>query len=237
MDVKAMVLAAGVGSRLRPYTDTLPKPMIPLAGRPILEHNVALLAGHGVRQIAMNLHHLPDVIRSHFGDGGRWGVSIVYSYEEEPLGTAGGVGRLRDFFDATFFLLYGDNLVKCRLDRMLALHREKSALATVAMFHREDVTQSGIIGVDGDGRITRFLEKPRPEEVFSHRVNAGVLVLEPAVFGYIPRGGTPDFGRDVLPAMLAAGEPLYGYEMSADEGLWWVDTPADLERVSGELNG
>lgn len=224
--MKAMLLAAGEGSRLRPLTDEVPKPMVPIAGRPILEHNVRLLARHGVRDITINLHHKGDVIRRHFGDGAAWGVSIRYVEEPSLLGTAGGVkNALRDV-DGTFLVAYGDNLSTIDLTRMLRAHRERGAAATMALFHREHVLASGIVGLDEQDRVTRFLEKPKPDQVFSHWVNAGYLALEPSVLARIP-AGVSDFGRDVLPGL----DGLYGYRMGPDEGLWWIDTHDDYHRL------
>ena len=229
---KAMILAAGSGTRIRPLSERIPKCMVPVNGRPLVEYTIRWLRRYGVSEIVMNVCHLPEVIRKYFGDGGNWGVRIKYSEEDHPLGTAGGVKKIAAFFDGPFFVWYGDNLSTCNLERLFAFHREKGAAATIALFSREDPTQSGIVGLDPQDRVVRFLEKPRSEEVFSHWVSAGILVLEMDVLDFIPRSGTPDFGRDVFPAMLAAGMPVYGYRMSADEGLWWIDTPEDLMRLN-----
>ncbi|HLJ60635.1 MAG TPA: nucleotidyltransferase family protein [bacterium] len=223
-----MLLAAGLGTRLRPLTDRIPKCMVRVDGRPLLEHTLSWLRSYGVRDVVINLHHLPDVVRDYFGDGGAYGVRITYSYEAELLGTAGAVKRVASCFDGPFFVWYGDNLSTCRLDRLWEFHRARRGLGTVALFHREDPAHSGIVAVDDDGRIRRFVEKPRPGEIFSHWVNAGILVLEPGVLDEIPATGLVDFGRDVFPALLARGEALYGYRMSHDEGLWWIDRPQDL---------
>jgi NDP-sugar pyrophosphorylase family protein len=196
-----------------------------------LEHNIEWLASYGVREIMINLHHLPETVLRHFGDGSKRGVKITYSLEEDPLGTAGGVKNVQWFFDGPFFLWYGDNLSTCKLDRLYQFHVSKGSVATIALHYREDPTASGIVGLDGDGRIVRFLEKPRPDQVFSHWVSAGIFVLEPEVLGEIPEKQAVDFGRDVFPAMLAGDQPLYGYPMMAIEGLWWIDTREDLRRV------
>ena len=227
--MKAMLLAAGEGRRLRPLTDKVPKPMLRVAGHPILEYNIRLLAQHEINELVINLHHHPEAISSYFGDGHRWGVSITYSYEPELLGTAGAVKRMAHLFTETFLVVYGDNLTTCDLRGFLAYHRRKGGIGMVALHYREDPTASGIAGLDGADRITRFLEKPGPEEVFSHWVNAGLLVLEPEVMDYIPADRPSDFGRDILPALLVDGQALYGYRMS--EQLWWIDTPADYERL------
>lgn len=234
---KAMLLAAGLGTRLRPLTDTVPKCMVPVCGKPVLEYNIQWLKKHGVTELIINLHHLPEVVMDYFGDGRRWGVHITYSLEEQPLGTAGGVKNVAWFFDGPFFVWYGDNLSTCNLSRLYSFHRAKGGVAAIALYHRDDVAQSGIVGLGEDGHIERFLEKPRPDQVFSRWVNAGIYVLEPAVLDFIPRNGAPDFGRDVFPAMLADGQPLYGYRLSAGEGLWWIDTLEDLRRVEENKGG
>lgn len=227
--MKAMVLAAGQGTRLSPLTDQMPKPMIPVAGRPILEHNLRLLAKHGIREVVINLHHQPEVVTDYFGDGSTWGVAITYSREAELLGTAGAVARVSEFFDGPFLVLYGDNLTTCDLTRLRDFHQAKGGVGTIALFHREDPTSSGIVGLDADDRVVRFLEKPAPYQIFSHWVSAGLLVLEPDVLKYIPKEGPCDFGKDILPVLVKAGHSLYGYRMT--EGLWWIDTNYDYQRV------
>ncbi|MDH7475743.1 MAG: nucleotidyltransferase family protein [Anaerolineae bacterium] len=226
-----MILAAGRGTRLRPLTERIPKCMVPVGGKPILEHTIEWLQRYGVTDLVINLCHLPDVVMNHFGDGSRWGVQITYSLEKEPLGTAGGVRNVAWFFEGPFFVWYGDNLSTCRLDRLYAFHKTKGGVATIALHYRENPTASGIVGLDENDRITRFLEKPRPDQIFSHWVNAGIFLLEPTVLKAIPVDGAPDFGRDIFTALLAAGQRLYGYRMSANEDLWWIDTPEDLRRV------
>lgn len=234
MPRKAMLLAAGYGSRLRPVTDMVPKCMAPVGGKPLLEHTLERLCRYGVTDLVVNVSYLAGVLLSYFGNGERWGVRLTYSVEDEPLGTAGGVKRVSHLFDEAFFLLYGDNLSTCRLDRMWEFHCQQGGLATLALHHRDDPTQSGIVGLDDKDRIVRFLEKPRPDQVFSHWVSAGIAILEPEVLAAIPEGGTPDFGKDVFPALLSGGAPLNGYRMTGDENLWWVDNLADLERVERE---
>jgi NDP-sugar pyrophosphorylase family protein len=205
--------------------------MVPVAGKPLLEYTIEWLQGFGVTEVVINLSHLPDVIRSHLGDGNRWGVRITYSMETEPLGTAGGVKKAARFFDGPFFVWYGDNLSTCNLARLYEVHRAKGGRATIAVHRRDDPVQSGIVGLNEDDRVVRFVEKPRPEEVFSPWVSAGIFVLERRVLDVIPEEGVSDFGRDVFPSMLIAGERLYGYRLSHDEGFWWADTPQDYEHV------
>ncbi len=229
-----MMLAAGQGMRLRPLTERIPKCMVPLGGKPLLEYGIRWLQKHGVTELAINLHYLPETVTEYFGDGQRWGVHITYSREPEPLGTAGGVKQMATFFRGPFFVWYGDNLSTCRLDRLWECHKSRGGAVTVALHYRKDPIHAGIVGLDDQDRITRFLEKPAPGEVFSRWVNAGIYVLQPAVLDVIPSGRPVDFGRDVFPAMLAAGGALYGYRMSGPERLWWIDRSEDLQRVERE---
>ncbi|MFV2044994.1 MAG: NDP-sugar synthase [Anaerolineales bacterium] len=229
--MKAMILAAGQGTRLAPLTASLPKCMIPIGGMPVLEHTLIRLRGHDIIEVIINLRHQPDVIPAYFGDGSRWGVRITYSLEEEFLGTAGGVKQAAWFFDGPFLVLYGDNLSTCNLSRLARRHGRRDSMATIALYRRDDPSSSGIADVDAKDRIIRFVEKPRLEEVFSNWVNAGIYVLNPEILDLIPTGQPNDFGRDVFPHMLAEGRALYGYRMQGDESLWWIDTPDDLARV------
>jgi NDP-sugar pyrophosphorylase family protein len=224
-----MLLAAGKGQRLAPFTDSIPKPMMEIEGKPILEYGVRLCAHYGIPELVINLHHCPEVITGYFGDGSSWGVQIAYSHEPVLLGTAGAVKKVAGAFTDTFLVLYGDNLTTCDLRRLIAFHRQKGGAATVALFYREIATASGIAELDENDRVVRFLEKPQPEDVFSPWVNAGILVLEPEVLNSIPEDLPYDFGREVLPSLLASGASVYGYRMT--EGLWWADSPEDLERM------
>jgi NDP-sugar pyrophosphorylase family protein len=204
--------------------------MVPLGGRPILEYTVRWLRKHGVRDLVVNLHHCADTIRDHFGDGSAFGVGITYSYEPQLLGTAGAIRACANLFkEGPFLIIYGDNLTTCDLGRLVAFHRDRGALASIALFWRDDVTQSGMVDLDSDDRIRCFVEKPSASEVSSHWVNAGIIVAEPGLLTYVPEKGFSDLGRDVLPAALATGETLSGYRMS--EGLWWVDSLEDYRRL------
>jgi NDP-sugar pyrophosphorylase family protein len=231
--MRAFLLAAGESNRLRPLTDRIPKPMLKVGGRPILEHNIRLLATYGVRDIVINLHHCPDAVTSYFGDGSAFGVSISYSHEPVLLGTSGALKPVQEQFQETFFVLYGDNLSTCNLQRLLEQHRQKRALATIAVFHRADTGASGVVELGSDDLVLRFVEKPKPGEASGNWVNAGILVLEPAVLDLVPFGVPSDFGRDVFPGLMIRREAVYAYRMS--EGLWWIDSPADYERTVREL--
>lgn len=223
--MKAMVLAAGRGTRLRPLTDTTPKPMIPIDGRPLLEHVICLLRRHGFDDLVINLSHLPDVIRDHFGDGSRYGVSIQYSFEPSMLGTAGALRPVADHFRGDDFLVYyADNLTNVDLSALWHDHRHSGARATVGLLWMPDPAGRGIVGVDAQQHIDRWLEKPSPEQVFNdYLINGGIYALQPQVLDSISLHGSPDFAHDVLPALLADGQLLYGHRLQGQ--LLSTDTP------------
>ena len=229
-----MLLAAGSATRLGSLAQEIPKPMLEVGGRPLIEHTVRQLARYGVEDIVVNLHKLGDVVKQHFGDGSRFGVRMHYSDEPSLLGTAGGVRKAAPLLDETFLLVYGDNLTTCRFDALVDFHRAHGGIATIALFWRDDVSAHSAVDRRDDGRIMRFVEKPKPAEAPSHWISAGVVVFEPRIMAYIPPDRPADFGFDVFPALLAAGEPLFGYEMGPDEGLWWIDTPESHARVTAQ---
>lgn len=209
--MKGMILAAGEGRRLRPLTNYLPKPMLPVAGRPLLEHTITYLRDCGVTDLAVNLYHLPGTVMDYFGNGSRWGVKLRYSVEERLLGSAGGVKRLQSFFDETFVVFYGDLLTWTDLRPMLAQHRQAGVVATMGLYHVPDPWNRGIVQLDEAQRIVRFAEKPPRDQVFSNLANAGIYILEPEVLERIPSEVVYDFGHDVFPALLAEGIPVAGY--------------------------
>jgi NDP-sugar pyrophosphorylase family protein len=209
-----MILAAGRGTRLRPLTDRVPKPMIPFAGKPLLEHTIRLLARHGFDDLFINLYHLPDTIRSFFGDGSQWNVRITYSIEEQLLGTAGAVCALADHFDEPFLVYYGDNLTNFDLSELWQAHIRSGALASIGLLWMDEPTTRGILGLDAENRINRIIEKPQPDQIFAdYLVNAGTYILEPEVIEAIPRGRVSDFSRDVFPLLQRTGHALYGHRM------------------------
>ena len=234
--MRALLLAAGLGTRLRPYIDDRPKAMVPIGGRPLLEWTVEWLRDNGVRDLAINLHYLPEAVVDHFGDGTGLGVRIRYSHEPQLLGTAGALLPIADWLcDDTFLVVYGDNLIRLDLDDLLSTHLRHQDFVTVALYGREDVSGSGVAELDGSGRIVRFVEKPRQGEMRSRLVNAGLLVCEPAVLDAIPPGFS-DFGRDILPTVLP-DERVGGYIMRPTDGLAWIDTPADLVKLEELFRG
>lgn len=211
--MKAIILAAGKGERLRGILNNIPKPMVKINGKPILEHNILLLKRYAITDIYMNLHHQPDVIKEHFGNGKKYGVNIKYSYEETLLGTAGAVRKIADEYwnrKKCFILLYGDNLYEYDLGEIINFHMRKKGVATIAVYEKDDVSQSGIVVFDKDNKILKFIEKPKPQEIVSNLVNTGIYILEPDVLTYIPAGKTLDFGKDVFPEMIQKGENVFG---------------------------
>jgi mannose-1-phosphate guanylyltransferase len=206
--LKALILAAGAGTRLRPLTDACPKPMLPIAGRPLLEWTLRWLAGAGVVEAALNLHHLPEVVRAGLGDGERFGMRLRYAYEPELRGTAGAVHNFPGFFDQPFLVIYGDLLLDLDLADLIGFHRERRAAMTLALKRTQTPRSQGMIEVDGLGRVLRFVEKPAAWEG-GDTANAGVYVCEPEVAARVP-AGVSDFGHDIIPALLQAGTPVYG---------------------------
>jgi mannose-1-phosphate guanylyltransferase len=236
--MKAMLLAAGFGSRLRPLTDHLPKCMVPVAGKPVLQWNIEWLRSQGVVDLVVNLHLYPESITDYFGDGSAFGVHLEYSYEPQLLGTAGALWGARRFLGGErFWVVYADNLLNCSLQRLESLHLSRGATLAMGLFWREDVNASGVVRLDDDGRITGFKEKPAAHEALSHWVNAGLYLCEAKVQQFIPPGRSCDFGHDILPALLSAGEPMFGYILGPGETLYWIDTPADLARTAKALEG
>ena len=212
--MKAMILAAGEGTRLRPLTLQTPKVMIPIAGTPLLQYNIELLRSNGITEVAINLHHLPQVVMDWLGNGDRFGIQVTYSVEDPILGTAGALSKLRGFFDDTFVLVYGDMLTNLDIASLLDLHQAKAALATVTLFRVDNPSSYGIVEIDGEQRILRFVEKPAPGTTTSNLANSGIYMLQPEVINDIPQDTFYDFGYDLFPALLKKGAPLYGFVTS-----------------------
>ena len=228
-----MILAAGKGTRVRPITNTTPKPMIPILQKPVMEFLVELLRHHGFDQIMVNVSHLSEEIENYFRDGQRFGVEIAYSFEGkivegqligEALGSAGGMRRIQDFspfFDDTFVVLCGDALIDLDLTAALKWHREKGAIATVVMktVDPSEVSSYGVVVTDEEGRIQAFQEKPAVAEALSNNINTGIYIFEPEVLDYVPSGEVFDIGGDLFPKLVEIGAPFYGIPMDFE----WVD--------------
>ncbi len=232
--MKAMILAAGKGTRVRPITYTIPKPLIPILQKPVMEFLVELLRQHGFDQIMVNVSHLANEIESYFRDGQRFGVQIGYSFEGrieengeligEAVGSAGGMRRIQDFspfFDDTFVVLCGDALIDLDLTAAVKWHKEKGAIATIVMksVPRDEVSSYGVVVTDEEGRIKAFQEKPGVEEALSTNINTGIYIFEPEILDYIPSGEEYDIGGQLFPKLVEMGAPFYGIPMDFQ----WVD--------------
>ncbi len=232
--MKAMILAAGKGTRVQPITYTIPKPLIPILQKPVMEFLVDLLREHGFNEIMVNVSHLAQEIESYFHDGQRFGVEIGYSFEGsigeqgdlvgKAMGSAGGMKKIQDFapfFDDTFVVLCGDALIDLDLTAAVEWHRAKGSLATVVMksIPKSEVPSYGVVVTEADGRIKAFQEKPSIEEALSTDINTGIYIFEPEIFNYIPANEEYDIGSQLFPKLVEMGAPFYGISMDFQ----WVD--------------
>ncbi|MGC8874216.1 MAG: sugar phosphate nucleotidyltransferase [Chloroflexia bacterium] len=217
--MKAVIMAGGQGTRLRPLTINRPKPMVPLVDRPVMAHIVGLLRKHGFNEIVATLQYLASDVQDYFEDGAAFGVELHYSIEDVPLGTAGSVKQAEALLDEPFLVISGDALTDFDLRAVFAYHQERDALVTITLTRVPNPLEYGVIIVDEEGRVRQFLEKPSWSEVFSDTVNTGIYVLDPRIFDYIEPGQVVDFSKDLFPRLLQAGEPIYGYIASG----YWCD--------------
>ena len=215
--MKAVVMAGGHGTRLRPLTSNQPKPMVPIVGKPCVEHILELLREHGVEDVTVTLAFMPQAVRTYFGSGEGLDMNISYSVEESPAGTAGSVKLASEGLDDTFIVISGDALCDVDLTALVSFHREREASVTIGLKHVDNPLEFGIVVVDDDGRVERFLEKPGWGEVFSDTINTGIYVIEPEVLRHIPDDVPFDFSRELFPHLLAMGRPLYGFPL---DGYW-----------------
>jgi mannose-1-phosphate guanylyltransferase len=235
--MRAMVMAAGLGTRLRPITYEIPKPVVPVCNRPIVEHLARLLAAHGVDELVANLHWFPDTVKNCLGDGSALGLDVTYEFEEKLLGTAGGVRNVSPFLTEPgedFFVLAGDALTDVDLTKLMAAHRANGGVATLAVKKVSDVSEYGVIVVDGDGRIQGFQEKPDQAEALSDLVNCMVYAFSPEVFEYFPGepGDEIDFALEVFPRLLELDVPFHVHEIDS----YWNDIGTLREYVQGNLD-
>lgn len=248
--MKAMILAAGKGTRVRPITYTIPKPMIPILQKPVMEFLVELLRQHGFTEIMVNVSHLAHEIEGYFQDGQRFGVQIGYSFEGyiedgelvgKALGSAGGIKRIQDFnpfFDDTFVVMCGDALIDLDLTAAVKWHRERGAIATVIMktVPQDQVSSYGVVVTDEDDRIVAFQEKPSVEEALSTNINTGIYIFEPEIINYIPSNQEYDIGGQLFPKLVEMGAPFYGLPMEFE----WIDigkVPDYWQAVRSVLSG
>jgi mannose-1-phosphate guanylyltransferase / phosphomannomutase len=231
--MKAVVMAGGEGSRLRPLTVTRPKPMVPIVGRPVMEHILNLLKSHGITDVVVTVQYMASAIEDYFGDGAQFGMRITYSREEVPLGTAGSVKNAEELLTEPFIVISGDALTDFDLSAITKYHREKKSLATLTLAHVANPLEFGVIITDDLGRITQFLEKPSWGEVFSDTINTGIYVLDPVIFSYIEKDKPTDFSQDVFPYMLKKGDPIFGY---VADGYWCdVGNLAEYMKANGDV--
>jgi mannose-1-phosphate guanylyltransferase/phosphomannomutase len=216
--MRAVLMAGGSGTRLRPLTCDLPKPMVPVLNRPIAEHIVNLLKRHSIFEIIATLHYLPDAMRNYFQDGTEFGVRMTYAVEEDhPLGTAGCVKNVEELLEETFLVISGDSITDFDLSAAIAFHRERQSVATLVLARVPNPIEFGVVITDERDRIVRFLEKPSTSEIFSDTVNTGIYILEPSVLAHLPINRECDFSKDLFPLLLDRGEAMYGY---VAEGYW-----------------
>ncbi|MGL5033316.1 MAG: sugar phosphate nucleotidyltransferase [Microcystaceae cyanobacterium] len=216
--MRAVLMAGGSGTRLRPLTCDLPKPMVPILNRPIAEHIINLLKRHHITEIIATLYYLPDALRDYFQDGSEFGVQMTYAVEDEqPLGTAGCVKNIEELLDDTFLVISGDSITDFNLSAAIAFHKEKKSKATLILTRVPNPVEFGVVIMDEQLRIRRFLEKPSTSEIFSDTVNTGTYILEPEVLEYLPIREESDFSKDLFPLLLEKQEPMYGY---IAEGYW-----------------
>ena len=225
--MKAIILAGGQGTRLAPYTNILPKPLMPIGDMPILEVILRQMKTAGVQKVALAVGHLSELLRAFFQDGHQWGLEIEYSYEPHPLGTAGPIALI-DGLDASFLVTNGDVLTTMQFGDLIKFHKQQQAIATIAVHHRQVKIDLGVIQWDGTPRITGYIEKP----TYDYNVSMGVYVFEPKVVSYIPRGENLDF-PDLVRKLINAGEKVVGYQY---DGYWRdLGRPDDYEAAAQDF--
>ena len=231
--MKAMVMAAGLGTRLRPLTYEVPKPMVPVANRPVIELILRSLAKGGVTDVVCNLHWFPDTIKGRLGDGSDLGVKLTYSHEDELLGTAGGVLNVREFFgDEPFLVMAGDALTDLDFKALAEAHAANDGIATLAVKRVANTREYGVIVTGSDGRVQGFQEKPDPAEALSDQANCMIYALSPEIFDHFPDKKAPDFALDIFPALLDADIPFYVHDGDA----YWNDVGSPDEYLQGNLD-
>jgi mannose-1-phosphate guanylyltransferase / phosphomannomutase len=232
--MKAVVMAGGEGSRLRPLTIRRPKPMVPIVGKPVMEHILNLLKRHGITEVVVTVQYLASSIEDYFGNGSQLGMRITYSREDVPLGTAGSVKNAEDQLTEPFLVISGDALTDYDLTALIKYHDEKKSLATLLLAHVPNPLEYGVIITNEDGHITQFLEKPSWGEVFSDTINTGIYMLDPKIFTYFEKDKSFDFSQELFPQMLKQGDPIYGYV--ATEGYWCdVGSLSEYMRANADM--
>jgi mannose-1-phosphate guanylyltransferase len=235
--MKALILAAGKGTRLKHLTADKPKPMLEIGGEPLLAHHVRRLQAVGVKEIAINLHHAAGVITDYFGDGNRYGVHIEYSYEPELLGTAGAAKKLAPYLNESFYVIYSDVFNNVDLTALAEFHTDRKQLQrsetglSMALYRVPNPTECGLVEITDTGRVLRFVEKPRADQVFTDLANAGLLICDPPVLAYVPPATVCDFGRDLIPVLLAQKVAVFGKPVTETEHVIDIGTLPGLARA------
>jgi mannose-1-phosphate guanylyltransferase / phosphomannomutase len=217
--MKGVIMAGGKGTRLRPLTYHMPKPMVPLLQTPVMEYSIELLKKHGITEIAVTTGYLGEDIKQYFGDGSSWGVSLIYFDEISPLGTAGSVKNAEVFLDDTFVVISGDILTDFDLIDGIDFHETKESTLTILMKEVNNPSEYGILTTNSEGRVSRFLEKPKCTEIFSDFINTGIYIVNPSIFSFIPQGECFDFSKDLFPLLLEQDGRVYGYLVNG----YWSD--------------
>jgi len=233
--MRAMILAGGLSTRLYPLTKQVPKPLVPVVGVPNAIHLIRYLASYGFDEIAINVHYLADMIVEALGDGSAYGARLEYLHEKELLGSAGAVKQMQEFLSIDSFVVVGcDDLTDMRLDRVVAFHKEKGALATIGLVERDEVDQYGVVVTDGSAKITGFQEKPAKGTERSKFVNTGIYLFTPEIFEHIPAGEFYDFGKQVFPSLQQSGAAFYGFDA---RGAQWHDigTPGEYRAATAAV--
>jgi len=237
--MQAVIMAGGFGTRLRPLTNNIPKPMVPILNKPILEHIINLLKLHGIRDYVVLLFFMPDKIKDFLGDGRKFGVRIRYVVPTEDYGTAGAVKLSEKYIDDNFIVISGDVLTDFNLSAIASFHKSRDTTATISLYSSKNPLQFGIVLTDDKQRIVRFLEKPSSSEVFSDTINTGIYLFKKSIFNYIPAGENFDFSKDLFPRLLKEKIPIYGYKTPG----YWRDVgnleeyiDANMDALKGKLD-
>ncbi|MDD4635165.1 MAG: NDP-sugar synthase [Dehalococcoidales bacterium] len=231
--MKAIILIGGLGTRLEPLTITTPKTMVPVINKPFLEYLINKIKHCGISSIVLSAGHLANSIPEYFGNGERFGVNLHYVVEKTPLGTGGGIKNAEEYLDETFLVVNGDVFTDIDILQMEKFHMSKGSLATIALTPVDDPTRYGVIETDGTGKVLRFLEKPSPEEVTTNMINAGLIIMEPSLLALIPTGIKFSYEKQLFPALLADGKPVYAYSTND----YWIDigTPEKYFELNVDL--
>jgi len=232
--MKAVILAGGEGTRLRPITYQIPKPMIPLVGMPLMEYVIRNLKKHGIEDIILSTFYMSSIFISHFGNGEKLGVNITYVPEDVPLGTCGAVKNAEKYLkDEPFLVFNGDIITSLDFSKLIEYHRQKEAKATITLTPVEDPTMYGLVPIDSDGRVIKFLEKPKLDEITTNLINAGTYVIEPEVLELVPKGINYSFERELFPFLLSKGEKVFGFPSKS----YWLDlgTPQKYLKAQSDI--